>query len=518
MVGDYLRQEAAEAGKSLYEKVENEVLSKFKLSLDKFGNLKKQVEDVYKVEELMSKGILPNIDNISDIDVMEDNESVNEIKFDAIEATVEKAEDDTRDLASDQAGLAAVFSGIARPEWTAKQASDALLGALEDAPLVGRIIKDIDKHKVEIAIVGKVGNLALQAASAVALIGGSRADRMDGGDERDLFFGGGGDDHLSGGGGNDHLSGGRGNNLIDGGAGRDTAAFSGAFRTYQTSFSGSTGAGTVTSKQGRSTDSLVSVETLAFEDGRLTFDEADPAAAVMRMYDSTFNRAYDALGLNNWVNQLQNGMSISTAAGHFSESTEFKQTYGNLSNEAFVRQLYINVLDRQGEAAGVSQWTAALDQSQLTRGDVLSGFSESREHMNNTASTVQAGIWDIDERAASVTRLYYATFDRAPDQGGLTNWKNALLIGLPLADAAQGFADSAEFKLKYGSLDNQTFVELLYNNVLDRPSDSVGLANWTNALQAGTLDRGDVLMGFSESFEHQLKTLSVIEGGIQFSN
>ena len=68
-------------------------------------------------------------------------------------------------------------------------------------------------------------------------------------------------------------------------------------------------------------------------------------------------------------------MNLSAVADGFAFSVEFKNTYGSLSNQGFVEQLYHNVLDRAGEAAGVAGWTAALNSGQMDRGDVLFGFS-----------------------------------------------------------------------------------------------------------------------------------------------
>jgi hypothetical protein len=50
--------------------------------------------------------------------------------------------------------------------------------------------------------------------------------------------------------------------------------------------------------------------------------------------------------------------------------------------------------------------------------------------------------------------------------------------------------------------DNGAHVEQLHLNVLDRPSDAEGKAKWVNALAAGTRDRADVLLEFSEGLEN----------------
>jgi hypothetical protein len=149
-----------------------------------------------------------------------------------------------------------------------------------------------------------------------------------------------------------------------------------------------------------------------------------------------------------------------------------------------------------------------------TRGDVLMGFSESPENIGNYAGQLSGGLWDIDETAASVARLYHGTLDRTPEVGGLSYWTNQLKTSAQtLQQAAAGFVGSPEFQGRYGSLDNNQFVNQLYLNVLDRPAEPAGLAYWTGLLNAGT-PRADVALGFTESFEFQVNMLGQIDNGI----
>ena len=248
-----------------------------------------------------------------------------------------------------------------------------------------------------------------------------------------------------------------------------------------------------------------------FLDGELTFDVSEPFAVAYRMYDTAFDRLPDTRGLNNWGASLESGLSLDKMASAFSASAEFLQTYGALSNRGFVEQLYRNALDREGDEEGIANWTGFLDRGSHSRGQLLVGFSESAEHIEKLRPAVEAGLWDQDEAAASVARFYYAALERAPDADGLANWVSAVRGGATLGSVADGFANAAEFQQQYGTLNNQGYVEQLYHNVLDRDGDAQGLANWTNELNAGHLDRGDVLLGFSESLEFQLKTQPVID-------
>ena len=105
-----------------------------------------------------------------------------------------------------------------------------------------------------------------------------------------------------------------------------------------------------------------------------------------------------------------------------------------------------------------------------------------------------------------IYRLYQATLDRAPDAGGFDSWVRHLLSEAgSLQSAAEGFVSSTEFQQTYGALSNAGFVELLYQNVLERAADISGLTSWVGLLEGGT-SRAEVVIGFSESAEFKLRT------------
>ena len=108
----------------------------------------------------------------------------------------------------------------------------------------------------------------------------------------------------------------------------------------------------------------------------------------------------------------------------------------------------------------------------------------------------------FDAQEGPIFRLYDTVFNRAPDPGGFEFWVNALRNGIPLQSIADGFTAAPEFQTKYGTPDNQQFVVLLYQNVLDREPDPGGLAWWVDVIASGRASRSDVVVGFSESQEH----------------
>jgi hypothetical protein len=106
----------------------------------------------------------------------------------------------------------------------------------------------------------------------------------------------------------------------------------------------------------------------------------DPVAVdVMRYYETVLDRLPDAGGLLYWIDVREQGLTLQQMADAFTGSAEFEARYGALSDAGFVEQLYLNALDRPGEAEGIAHWTGALDAGALSRADVVAGFALSLE-------------------------------------------------------------------------------------------------------------------------------------------
>ena len=108
----------------------------------------------------------------------------------------------------------------------------------------------------------------------------------------------------------------------------------------------------------------------------------------------------------------------------------------------------------------------------------------------------------------SVVRLYGAVFDRNPDRAGLEFWVDRYVSGQTLASIARSFMGAPEWTATYGEVDDKAFVDLLYENVLDRGPDSGGrevLARSPGQRPHPTA----MLLGFSESPENVTRTGTV---------
>jgi len=123
------------------------------------------------------------------------------------------------------------------------------------------------------------------------------------------------------------------------------------------------------------------------------------------------------------------------------------------------------------------------------------------------AQTAGDVVYDgsVDRLDGSVYRLYRAFFLREPDADGLLHWLvQARYARYPLGAVAEDFARSAEFRARYGAVDDGGYVDLVYRNVLGRAPDPDGRAYWLGHLRRG-MPRGHLMLLFSDSAEYGRK-------------
>jgi len=116
----------------------------------------------------------------------------------------------------------------------------------------------------------------------------------------------------------------------------------------------------------------------AIEAEPYTQNVVDP---IIREYQAAFNRAPDPSGGAFWTHQLGGGgVSVSQLSTVFANSPEFGGFYGGATattpaNMTLVTAMYVNVLARVPDAAGLAFWTSqGLNAAQL-----LQDFSQSTE-------------------------------------------------------------------------------------------------------------------------------------------
>ncbi|MFC2992548.1 choice-of-anchor L domain-containing protein [Halomonas tibetensis] len=99
--------------------------------------------------------------------------------------------------------------------------------------------------------------------------------------------------------------------------------------------------------------------------------------------------------------------------------------------------------------------------------------------------------------------LYEAALDRQPDVPGLNYFVGDLRQGQSLHDVANTFYRSSEFRSQFSEFDNESYIDQLYQNVLDRQADQPGLDYWITDIEDRGRSHADVLVSFARSQENR---------------
>jgi uncharacterized protein (DUF1800 family) len=161
------------------------------------------------------------------------------------------------------------------------------------------------------------------------------------------------------------------------------------------------------------------------------------AAPVVRLYLAYFDRIPDLAGLFFWLGEARGGRSLENISSAFAASQEFRNTYGSLSNRAFVDQVYRAVLGRNPDAPGGAFWTDQLDRGLISRGAMMLQFSESAEYKS------------FKTNAVNVIMVYAGMLRRAPDKPGFDFYVAEANRGVPLLNVINGFLNSSEYQQRF---------------------------------------------------------------------
>ena len=126
-------------------------------------------------------------------------------------------------------------------------------------------------------------------------------------------------------------------------------------------------------------------------------------ATVFRLYQAVFDRAPDEAGFELFTAAISlNILTLQDVTAEFVASPEFQDTYGELGNRAFMELLYQNVFEREGDEAGLTAFTAALDAGDLTRADVVAEFVQSYEFIYAQQAAARAFVQTVQTDADDV--------------------------------------------------------------------------------------------------------------------
>ena len=226
---------------------------------------------------------------------------------------------------------------------------------------------------------------------------------------------------------------------------------------------------------------------------------------VERCYTVTLDRGSDPEGFADWKGQLLNGKSVGVNIAYgFLFSQEYKNK--NKSNKDYVKDLYKLFMDREPDEAGFNDWVGKLEDGK-SREEVFTGFANSQEFYNICDSygiTAGSFVVGYDRNQVNnvnlfVERLYQTCLGRRGDRGGQKDWVSKLLNKqITGIECARSFVQSKEYINK--GLSDEDFVENMYKAMMGRASDEGGKTNWLNALANGKT-RDEVFAGFANSKE-----------------
>ncbi len=180
---------------------------------------------------------------------------------------------------------------------------------------------------------------------------------------------------------------------------------------------------------------------------------------LARLYRAYFDRNADAEGLRYWREVRSNGVPLAQVSSLFERSAEFDLTYGSLTDDRFVTQMYLNVLGRSPDPAGFDYWMGLLAED-VSRGEVVLGFSESAEFIRITETVAPQSA-----RAGALERIHMATLRRAPTSQEL----NALSAAGSLRQAADSLVNSAESRAEWDVDEPSELLEAIARNVGAEP-------------------------------------------------
>jgi len=296
----------------------------------------------------------------------------------------------------------------------------------------------------------------------------------------------------------------------------------------------------------------------------ISSERAATSTELQQLYIAYFSRPADPSGLDYWT---WKGISRSAFAANMYLQPEFNNVNSGLSVEAQVNQIYKNLFSREADITGLTYWAKQIRSGALQLASIAndliwaaennSGSSNDKTALTNKTNAAVAYTAKIRESTSSIlayqaqstnpwvtgnnlteAKNYISGIDlynphtslgiensiaKFSSLSALSNYKLAIDSSESKVDIITGIeaniyaADTVEVTdndiAPYSSqvldhdylldIDNQTFISHLYEEVLDREPDPIGMNYWIGQLNSGDETRYEVLLGFTESAEHK---------------
>ena len=164
-------------------------------------------------------------------------------------------------------------------------------------------------------------------------------------------------------------------------------------------------------------------------------------------------------------------------------------------NEAYVSQLYRDLLHREADPAGLHFFATQMS----LRG--TAGMSPTQ-----VALTI---IHSQEYRTDVVEDFYQRLLGRAADQTGIAFWTSLQARGFTAEQVEEGVLSSDEYFTLHGST-NDGFLAGVYQDVLGRPPDPAGKATFDTILSGGISGRASVATAILSSLESDTREVEAL--------
>ena len=228
---------------------------------------------------------------------------------------------------------------------------------------------------------------------------------------------------------------------------------------------------------------------------------------VMYLYHTVLDREPEKEGFEYWTQKLKEGYSAASVAKGFFVITNELQSK-NLSNEEYVRKLFVTLYQREPLPGELAYWTKLLDENALNRNLVFDKLVYTNEFIR-LAKSYNLKPFDEDEMLYSrIESLYYLILGRKASYGEVEYWVSLLKDGkISYEQIVRNFFNSKEFQNK--KVSDEEFIRAAYRAILNREPDYAGFKYWEHRLQTD-LTRDQLLDYIFSSPEYQF--LSNLEG------
>ena len=236
-------------------------------------------------------------------------------------------------------------------------------------------------------------------------------------------------------------------------------------------------------------------EQVTLTDGVLSVGVDTTEAYVQRLYVGLLGRSYDAAGMTFYEHLITLGVTETTIAADFLASAEFVARGLPASGPALVSTLYASLLGRTPEFAGLAYYAAELPV--LGEAGVAMQIANSPEAKAHGAF-VTAKVLARNDDQTIVHDMYETLLGRETELGGLGFYLDMLKAG-SLDDVARQMSAAPEALARHAGQSDAQFVGDLYATGLGRAPTTSDLSAGLAALQGGT--RGQFLLQLARGAE-----------------